>query len=174
MALPIEDYALIGDLRTAALVGRNGSIDWLCLPRFDSCACLAAILGTEEHGHWQLCPEGEYESSRRYVGNSGVLETTFTTPTGVVELVDLMPRGDHRADVVRRLRGISGTVTMSHEWLIRLDYGEVRPWVRRETICGEKVITAIGGPDKLILRGPRLPVATDHRHNDRFDVAEGE
>src|SRR6478672_3082086 len=174
MALPIEDYALIGDLRTAALVGRNGSIDWLCLPRFDSSACLAALLGTDEHGHWQLCPEGDYESTRRYVGNSGVLETTFTTPTGVVELVDLMPRGDSRADVVRRLRGIRGTVTMRHEWLIRLDYGEIRPWVRRETICGEKVITAIGGPDKLILRGPRLPVATDHRHNDVFDVHEGD
>ena len=174
MALPIEDYALIGDLRTAALVGRNGSIDWLCLPRFDSPACLAGILGTDEHGHWQLCPEGEYESSRRYIGDSGVLETTFTTPTGVVELVDLMPRGDNRADVVRRVRGIRGTVTMSHEWLIRLDYGEVRPWVRRQTICGEKVITAIGGPDKLILRGPRLPVATDHRHNDVFEVSEGD
>jgi GH15 family glucan-1,4-alpha-glucosidase len=174
MALPIEDYALIGDLRTAALVGRNGSIDWLCLPRFDSAACLAGLLGTDENGHWQLCPEGEYESSRRYIGNSGVLETTFTTPTGVVELVDLMPRGDHRADVVRRIRGVSGTVVLRHEWLIRLDYGEIRPWVRRETICGEKVITAIGGPDKLILRGPRLPVATDHRHNDRFEVGEGD
>ena len=174
MALPIEDYALIGDLRTAALVGRNGSIDWLCLPRFDSPACLAALLGTEEHGHWQLCPEGVYTSERRYVGNSGVLETTFTTATGVVSLTDLMPRGDSRADVVRRVRGVSGTVTMSHEWLIRLDYGEIRPWVRRQTICGEKVITAIGGPDKLILRGPRLPVATDHRHNDTFDVAEGD
>ena len=86
MALPIEDYALIGDLRTAALVGRNGSIDWLCLPRFDSPACLAALLGTEEHGHWQLCPEGVYTSERRYLGNSGVLETTFTTATGVVTL----------------------------------------------------------------------------------------
>jgi GH15 family glucan-1,4-alpha-glucosidase len=174
MPLPIEDYALIGDLRTAALVGRNGSIDWLCLPRFDSSACLAALLGTEEHGHWQLCPEGDFESERHYLGDSGVLQTTFTTATGVVELVDLMPRGDRRADVVRRVRGVRGTVTMSHEWLIRLDYGEARPWVRRETICGESVITAIAGPDKLILRGPRLPVATDHRHNDTFDVAAGD
>jgi GH15 family glucan-1,4-alpha-glucosidase len=174
MPLPIEDYALIGDLRTAALVGRNGSIDWLCLPRFDSSACLAALLGTEEHGHWQLCPVGDYESERRYLGDSGVLQTTFTTETGSVELVDLMPRGDHRADVVRRVRGLSGTVTIAHEWLIRLDYGEVRPWVRRETICGEQVITAIAGPDKLILRGPRLPVATDHRHNDSFEVREGD
>ncbi|MCW2793195.1 MAG: glycoside hydrolase 15-related protein [Nocardioides sp.] len=174
MALPIEDYALIGDRRTAALVGRNGSIDWLCLPRFDSPACLAAILGTEDHGHWQICPEGPYESERRYVGASAVLETTFTTPTGVVTLTDLMPRGDGRADLVRKVRGVSGTVHLRHEWLVRLDYGEVLPWVRRETIGGEKVITAIGGPDKLILRGPRLPVATDHRHDDDFDVHEGD
>src|SRR6476660_3808417 len=142
MALPIENYALIGDLHTAALVGTNGSIDWLCLPRFDSPACLAALLGTEEHGHWQLCPVGDYGSRRRYVGNSAVLETTFTTETGVVTVTDLMPRGDHRADVVRRIKGVSGTVLMRHEWMVRLDYGEVRPWVRRETIGGEKVITA--------------------------------
>ena len=174
MALPIEDYALIGDRRTAALVGLNGSIDWLCLPRFDSPASFAALLGDEHNGHWQFCPEGEYDVSRRYLGASAVLETTFTTPTGVVTLTDLMPRGDGRADVVRRVNGISGTVRMRHEWIVRLDYGKVRPWVRRETICGEHVITAVGGPDKLILRGPRLPVATDHQHNDEFDVNEGD
>ena len=174
MALPIEDYALIGDRRTAALVGRNGSIDWLCLPRFDSPACLAALVGTDEHGHWQIWPDGEYESTRRYVGASAVLETTFRTPTGVVTLTDLMPPGDDRADVVRTIRGVSGTVHLRHEWRMRLDYGEVVPWVRREVIGGEKVITATGGPDKLILRGPRLPVATDHRHSDDFDVHAGD
>ncbi|MBB6629593.1 glycoside hydrolase family 15 protein [Nocardioides sp. KIGAM211] len=174
MALPIEDYALIGDRRTAALVGLDGSIDWLCLPRFDASACFAAILGTEDHGHWQFRPDGDYEVSRRYLGASAVLETTFTTADGVVTLTDLMPRGDGRADVVRRIRGVSGTVHLRHEWMVRLDYGKVRPWVRRQTIGGEKVITAIGGPDKLILRGPRLPVATDHRHNDDFDVHEGD
>ncbi len=174
MALPIEDYALIGDRRTAALVGRNGSIDWLCLPRFDSPACLAGLLGTDDNGHWQLCPEGEYESERRYLGSSAVLETTFTTSTGVVTLTDLMPRGDGRADLVRRLRGVRGTVRMRHEWIVRIDYGKVHPWVQREVIGGERVITAVGGPDKLILRGPRLPVATDHRHNDTFEVTEGE
>ncbi len=174
MALPIEDYALIGDQRTAALVGRDGSIDWLCLPRFDSPACFAAILGRPDHGHWQICPDGDYEVERRYIGASAVLETTFTTPTGVVMLTDLMPRGDRRADVVRRVTGVSGTVSMRHEWMVRLDYGQTLPWVRREVIGGEHVITAIGGPDKLILRGPRLPVATDHRHNDEFDVTEGE
>jgi GH15 family glucan-1,4-alpha-glucosidase len=174
MSLPIQDYALIGDRCTAALVGRNGSIDWLCLPRFDSPACLAALLGSNENGHWQFCPVGEYEVERRYLGSSAVLETTFTTATGVLTLTDLMPRSDGRADVVRRLHGISGTVPMRHEWVIRLDYGDVVPWVQRQVICGEQVITAIGGPDKLILRGPRLPVAGDHRHVDEFEVSAGD
>jgi GH15 family glucan-1,4-alpha-glucosidase len=174
MALPIEDYALIGDRRTAALVGLDGSVDWLCLPRFDSPACLAGLLGSDKHGHWQLCPADTYEATRRYVGRSTVLETTFTTATGVLTLTDLMPRGDNRADIVRRLRCVSGTVQVRHEWMVRLDYGNVHPWVQREQINGEKVITAVGGPDKLILRGPRLPVATDHRHNDEFEMVEGE
>jgi GH15 family glucan-1,4-alpha-glucosidase len=174
MALPIQDYALIGDRCTAALVGRNGSIDWLCLPRFDSPACLAALLGTEDNGHWQFCPVGEYDVQRRYLGSSAVLETTFTTPTGVVTLTDLMPSRDGRADVVRCLQGVSGTVPMRHDWVIRLDYGDVVPWVQRQVICGEQVITAIGGPDKLILRGPRLPVAGDHRHVDEFEVSAGD
>src|SRR4051812_12956216 len=174
MALPIEDYALIGDRRTAALVGSNGSVDWLCLPRFDSAACLAGLLGTDDHGHWQLVPEGHYTTERRYLGASGVLETTFTTAAGVVTLTDLMPRSDGRADLIRKLRGVRGTVRMRHEWRIRLDYGLVRPWVRRRTIDGEPVITAIGGPDQLVLRGPRLPRARDGSHNDEFDVVEGD
>ena len=173
MALPIADYALVGDRQTAALVGTNGSIDWLCLPRFGSAACFAGLLGTDEHGHWQLCPVGEFEVSRRYVGESSALETTFTTATGVVTLTDVMPPGDHRADVVRRIHGVSGTVRIRHEWVVRLDYGAVLPWVRRETVDGEAVITAIGGPDQLVLRGPRLPRASDHRHTDEFDVQEG-
>ena len=174
MALPIEDYALIGDRRTAALVGTNGSVDWLCLPRFDSPACLAGLLGTDDHGHWQLVPDGQYATERRYVGASAVLETTFTTSAGVVTLTDLMPRSNDRADLVRKVRGVRGTVRMLHEWRIRLDYGLLRPWVRRTTVDGEEVITAIGGPDQLVLRGPRLPVATDHSHNDEFDVSEGD
>ena len=173
MALPIEDYALIGDRRTAALVGRNGSIDWLCLPNFDSPACFAGLLGTDHHGHWQLCPVGEYDVTRRYVGSSSALETTFTTATGVATLTDTMPPGDGRADVVRQLRGVRGTVRMRHEWMVRLDYGAVLPWVRRQTIDDEAVITAIGGPDSLVLRGPRLPTARGDRHVDEFDVAEG-
>jgi GH15 family glucan-1,4-alpha-glucosidase len=174
MALPIEDYALIGDRRTAALVGTNGSVDWLCLPRFDSAACLAGLLGTDDHGHWQLVPDGSYTTERRYVGASAVLETTFTTRDGVVTLTDLMPCNDGRSDLVRKLKGVSGTVRMLHEWRVRLDYGLLRPWVRRTTVDGEEVITAIGGPDQLVLRGPRLPVASDHSHNDQFEVAEGD
>ena len=174
MALPIEDYALIGDRRTAALVGTNGSIDWLCLPEFDSAACFAALLGTDDHGHWQLAPTAEHTTSRRYVGASSALETTFTTEQGVVTLTDIMPAGDGRADVVRILRGVRGTVNIKHEWLVRTDYGEVLPWVRRQHIGREKVITAVAGPDRLVLRGPRLPRAADHRHTDRFDVREGD
>ncbi len=174
MALPIEDYAMIGDRRTAALVGTNGSVDWLCLPGFDSPACLAGLLGSDDHGHWQLVPAGTYATERRYVGASGVLETTFTTSDGVVTLTDLMPRGDGRADLIRKLKGVRGTVRIRHEWRIRLDYGLVRPWVRRRNIDGEEVISAIGGPDQLVLRGPRLPAARDGSHNDEFEVSEGD
>ena len=174
MALPIEDYALIGDRHTAALIGRDGSVDWLCLPRFDSPACFAALLGTEDHGRWQLCPVGEYDATRRYLDASAILETTFSTDTGEVTLVDVMPFGDHRADLVRRITGVRGTVRMQHEWVVRTDYGNVRPWVRRRHRRRGPVITAVAGPDQLILRGPRLPSAVDRRHRDEFDVAEGD
>jgi GH15 family glucan-1,4-alpha-glucosidase len=171
---PIEDYAMIGDRHTAALVGTNGSIDWLCLPRFDSPACFAALLGDEENGHWQLCPVGDYEVSRRYLGSSAALETTFTTGTGVVTLLDVMPTGDDRIDVVRRLTGAEGTVRIHHEWVVRFDYGTATPWVRRRHEDQDPVITAVAGPDKLVLRGPRLPKPIDHRHADEFDIRAGE
>jgi GH15 family glucan-1,4-alpha-glucosidase len=174
MALPIEYYAVIGDRNTAALVGNNGSVDWLCLPRFDSPACFAALVGTAEHGRWQLCPIGEYDVTRRYLDDSTVLETTFTTSSGEVTLVDLMPTGDDRADVVRVLTGVRGNVRIRHEWAVRMDYGEVHPWVRRRRFDGEEVITAVAGPDQLILRGPRLPKAAGRMHTDEFDVREGE
>jgi GH15 family glucan-1,4-alpha-glucosidase len=174
MPQPIEHYALLGDRHTAALVGRNGSVDWLCLPRFDSPACFAAILGTEEHGHWQICPTGDYEVSRRYVGGSAVLETTFTTAGGVVQLLDLMPVGDGRADLIRRITGVEGEVEVRHEWVVRADYGAVHPWVRRQESEGQQVIVATAGPDRLVLRGPRLPRPTDHRHGDVFTVSAGD
>lgn len=174
MALRIEDYALIGDRRGSALVGRNGSIDWLCLPRFDSPACLAGLLGTDEHGCWRFEPVGDYTVERRYVGDSAVLETTFRTEDGEATLTDLMPHAAGRADVVRVLWGVRGTVRFRHTWRVRMDYGHVRPWVRRQEVAGEPVITAIAGPDKLVLRGPELPVAVDHTHEGDVEVREGE
>ncbi len=175
MPLPIEDYAILGDTGTAALVGKDGSLDWLCLPRFDSPACFAALLGGPEHGRWLLGPtDPSARCSRRYVGNSAVLETTWTTDTGAVTVLDLMPIGDNRADVVRRVIGLEGTVTIRHEWVVRLGYGKIKPWVRREDMHGMQVITAVAGPDRLILRGPRLPHAVDGRHEEEFDVHAGE
>jgi GH15 family glucan-1,4-alpha-glucosidase len=172
---PIEDYALIGDRHTAALVGSNGSIDWLCVPRFDSPACFAALLGDEENGHWQLCPVGDYEVSRAYVPDSDALQTTFSTDSGVVTLLDVMPTGDDRIDVVRRLTGVKGTMRMHHEWVVRFEYGTAKPWIRRRLEDSENpAITAVVGPDKLVLRGPRLPVAQGDRHVDDFQVREGD
>ena len=174
MSASIEDYALIGDRHTAALVGRDGSIDWLCLPRFDSPACFAALLGDERNGRWLIGPADDARVTRRYLGRSALLETTFTTDTGSVTLLDVMPTGDDRADVVRRVTGVSGSVRMRHEWVVRCDYGLVRPWVRRARLAGEEVIVAVAGPDQLMLRGPRLPRAADGRHEDEFTVHEGE
>jgi GH15 family glucan-1,4-alpha-glucosidase len=176
MALPIEDYALVGDRGTAALIGRDGSVDWLCLPRFDSPACFAALLGGPEHGRWLLAPADvhDVETSRRYVGNSAILETTFTTPSGVLVLRDVMPVGDGRADLVRTVSCTEGSVRVRHEWVIRLDYGRVRPWVSRHEVAGQTVIVATAGPDKLMLRGPRLPHAADGHHTDEFDLVAGE
>ena len=174
MRLPIEDYAAIGDGSSVALVGKDGSIDWLCLPRFDSPACFAALLGDASHGRWLIGPAGEHRCERRYVGDSGVLVSTYTTDTGTVSITDLMPVNDRRHDVVRRIRGLSGTVRITHDWAVRLGYGKIRPWVHREDRDGAKLIVAVAGPDKLVLRGPRLPKAADGRHSDEFDVTKGE
>ncbi len=174
MALPIEDYAVIGDLATAALVGLDGSVDWLCLPRFDSPACFAALLGDPDNGRWLIGPEGQHESTRRYLDDTEVLETTHVTPTGSVRVVDVMPVGDGRADLVRRVVGVDGTVRMRHEWVVRPAYGRVRPWVRRELAQGTEVIVAIAGPDKLVLRGDRLPTSEDGHHRDSFEVRAGD
>ncbi|GLZ76675.1 glucoamylase [Actinorhabdospora filicis] len=176
MPLPIERYALLGDLTTAALVGTDGSIDWLCLPRFDSGAVFAAILGGHDHGRWRLGPtDPGAKVTRRYVGSSLVLETEFTTPTGRVRLTDFMPPRDRRADVHRRVEGVEGEVEMSQEYVLRFDYGRVRPWVRRvRDNEGREAIAAIAGPDALCLRGDVLPDAVDHRHEGSFTVRRGE
>jgi GH15 family glucan-1,4-alpha-glucosidase len=176
MTTPIEEYALLGDTETAALVSRAGSVDWLCLPRFDSPACFAALLGTPEHGRWLLGPKGPARSTRRYLENSFVLETVHETDTGAVKVLDLMPIGDGRADIIRSVQGLRGTVTMEHEWVVRFDYGRVRPWVSHGVghRLDDDVITAVAGPDMLVLRASRLPKADDGRHRDEFEVRAGE
>jgi GH15 family glucan-1,4-alpha-glucosidase len=174
MALPIEDYAAIGDGHTAALIGINGSLDWLCLPQFDSPACFAGLLGDDFNGHWLIGPEGDHTATRRYIGDTAVLETTYCTDNGEFRVTDVMPTGERRADVIRRVEGIRGTVTVRHSWVVRFDYGRIRPWVHREELDGEPAIIATAGPDKLILTGPRLPPAVDGHHEETFDVEAGD
>ena len=174
---PIEDYAVIGDMQTCALVSLGGSVDWLCLPRFDSPSCFTALLGTPDNGRWLIGPRDEARTTRRYVGDTFILETTHETATGVVRVIDAMPTGDDRADIVRTIVGVRGTVTMEHEWVVRFGYGKIKPWVSRQTGPGGKgdhLITAVAGPDLLVLRGTRLPKASDGRHRDEFDVVEGQ
>lgn len=174
MALNIEDYALIGDCHTGALVGKDGSIDWLCFPRFDSASMFGALLGTEDHGRWLLAPVGEATStSRRYLGNTFILSTRWVTPTGEVEVIDFMPHGDRRADVVRRVRGVSGSVTLYQELRIRFGYADAMPWVRQVPERGDHAMVAVAGPDAIVIRGPKLK-AHDHAHISEFTVAEGE
>ncbi|GAA1962162.1 glycoside hydrolase family 15 protein [Catenulispora subtropica] len=149
MAGRIEDYALIGDLQTAALVGRNGSIDWLCFPRFDSPSCFGALLGGKENGHWLLAPVNATEcTSRSYVGDSLVLETFWETSTGTAKVIDFMPQRDATPDVIRIVEGISGSVDMRGELRLRFDYGRVVPWVRRT----DNQRVAVAGPDSVWMR----------------------
>ena len=167
----IEDYALIGDCETAALVSREGSIDWLCFPRFDSRACFAALLGTPQHGRWLLAPSEPVTSiRRRYRGDTAILETEFTTAGGVVEVIDFMPIRTDLPDVVRIVVGRRGHVPMRMDLVIRFDYGSVVPWVRR--VPGG--ISAVGGPDSLLLQ-TAAPVRGEDFHTlSDFVVSEGE
>ncbi|WP_030528375.1 glycoside hydrolase family 15 protein [Phycicoccus jejuensis] len=175
MSTPIAEYALLGDTEGAALVSRHGAVDWLCLPRFDSPACFAALLGTDDHGRWFLGPVDEATATRAYRENSFVLDTVHETATGRVRVTDLMPFGDGRADLVRIVEGLEGEVAMLHEWVVRTGYGKVLPWVSRTEDCdGVTVIRAVAGPDMLVLRGDRLPEPTDHHHRDEFTVRAGE
>jgi len=149
MSSRIEDYALIGDCHTAALVARNGSIDWLCFPRFDSGACFAALLGNEEHGCWTLSPAGEIRRIRRgYHDDTLVLETEYETADGAVSVIDCMPPRSKEADLVRIVVGKRGQVPMRMRLVLRLDYGSIIPWVRRT----ENGIRAVAGPDTLNLQ----------------------
>lgn len=171
-ALPIEDYAIIGNTRTAALVGRNGSIDWLCLPRFDAPSCFSALVGTPEDGRWIIAPRATPRRvSRRYLGDTLVLETTFELAEGAVTLTDFMPihDGDWH-DIVRVVRGVRGTVEMETELIFRFDYGRTVPWVRRR----KSGLHAVAGPDAIRVVTP-VPLAgrgmTSHA---AFTVSEGQ
>ncbi|MBI3769981.1 MAG: glycoside hydrolase family 15 protein [Deltaproteobacteria bacterium] len=167
----IEDYALIGDCQTAALVGRDGSIDWLCLPRFDSGACFAALLGTTEHGRWLLAPaHGGACARRHYRQDTLVLESEYDTPEGTVAIVDCMPPRTQEPEIVRIVIGRRGRVTMRMQLAIRFDYGSTVPWVRR--IDGG--LRAIAGPDSLVLR-TAVPLRGENLTTvAEFTVAEGE
>jgi GH15 family glucan-1,4-alpha-glucosidase len=168
---PIEDYGLIGDLETAALVDRRGSIDWLCVPRFDSGAIFAALLGGPENGRWTIRPEDEFEpAGRRYRGDTLVLETELETSAGVVRLIDFMPPRELRPEVVRIVEGLRGRVRMEMELVLRFDYGSIVPWVR--TIEG--TLVAIAGPDAVLLRTPVEHEGRDLRTYASFTVAAGD
>jgi GH15 family glucan-1,4-alpha-glucosidase len=179
MPLAIEDYALIGDCHTAALVGIDGNIDWLCLPRFDSGSTFGALLGDADQGHWRVSPVGaKRATSRAYRDGSFVLETRWVTDDGEVAVIDVMPRGDRRADVVRRVVGIRGTVPMEQALRIRFDYAAAVPWMRQapeHNGHGEHshALIAVAGPDSIVIRGPRLE-PDNMVHRSSFTIAEGE
>jgi GH15 family glucan-1,4-alpha-glucosidase len=167
----IEDYGLIGDCETAALVGRDGSIDWLCWPAFDSEACFAAILGTRKNGRWQIAPGEEIKQvSRRYWDNTLILETRFETASGTVAIIDFMPPRGKASDVVRLVRGIKGSVKMRMELVIRFATGSEIPWVRRTT---NGALLAICGPDMTVLRTPVRLRGENMTTVADFEVAEG-
>lgn len=171
MPLPIEDYALIGDTQTAALVGIDGSVDWLCFPRFDSAACFAALLGDPDHGRWLIAPAGGVtRTTRRYRPGSLVLETEHVTDSGVVRVIDFMPPRGEAPDIVRIVEGVRGTVTMSTELAIRFGYGDIVPWVRRI----DDALVAVAGPDALYLHGPVALHGENMRHQAQFDVSAGD
>jgi GH15 family glucan-1,4-alpha-glucosidase len=160
----IEDYALLGDLQTAALVSRAGSIDWCCFPRFDSGACFAGLLGTADHGRWLLAPASPVEQTkRRYRHDTLILESVHTTAEGEVRVIDFMPPRGRAPDIVRIVEGLGGSVPMRSELLIRFDYGRIVPWVRRV----DDARVAVAGPDALCLRTP-----ADTRGQDLTTVSE--
>ncbi|MGV9883117.1 glycoside hydrolase family 15 protein [Streptomyces sp. NPDC003006] len=173
MPRPIEDFALIGDHQTAALIGKDGSLDWLCLPRFDSAACFAALLGDEENGHWRVAPKDAGPCTRRaYRRDSLVLDSEWDTEDGSVRVTDFMPQRDRSPDVVRIVEGLKGSVTVRSTLRLRFDYGSVVPWMRK--VDGHRV--AVAGPDSVWLRS-EPPVRTwgrDFGTHSEFTVKEGE
>jgi GH15 family glucan-1,4-alpha-glucosidase len=172
MTLLIEDYALIGNNATAALVGRNGSVDWLCFPRFDSAACFAALLGSSENGHWSIAPRAAHPKvTRRYREGTLVLETEFSIPEGTAVLVECMDRRGEHQDVVRLVRGVRGCVPMEMELAIRFEYGTVVPWVSR---MDDGRLCAIAGPDRIVFTAPIELRGEDLKTRAEFTVEEGQ
>ncbi|MBV8139828.1 MAG: glycoside hydrolase family 15 protein [Deltaproteobacteria bacterium] len=173
MSLRIEDYAMIGNTHTVALVGNNGSIDWLCIPRFDSGACFAALLGNPTNGHWQIAPDATVQSvRRRYTGPTLILENEFVTESGAVVVIDFMPiaRRAQRTDIVRIVRGLRGSVPMRMNLTVRFDYGHIVPWITRY----DHAIRAIAGPDALELRTP-VPMQVQNLATvSEFMIASGQ
>lgn len=173
MSCRIEDYALIGDCETAALVGRDGSIDWLCWPAFDSDACFAGLLGTSKHGRWLIAPAEEIkQTSRRYWDNTLILETRFETESGAVAVIDFMPPRGNASDVVRLVRGIQGRVRLRMELVIRFGFGADIPWVKKS--ADGSGLLAICGPDMTVLRTPIETRGEDLTTVADFEVGEGE
>jgi GH15 family glucan-1,4-alpha-glucosidase len=171
MPLPIENYALVGDCHTAALVGSDGSIDWFCLPRFDSGACFAALLGGPEHGRWLLAPVAETRRiQRRYRRDSLILETDFETDEGSVRVIDFMPLSDHRWDIVRIVEGLTGRVRLRMDLRVRFDYGSIVPWVHRS---GD-VLLLTAGPDTLELTASVAVEGENMKTVADFSVVPGE
>lgn len=180
MSVPIEDYALLSNAHTAALVSREGSIDWLCLPRLDSPSVFSAMLGSEEDGSWRLRPhDGAATCSRRYDGDTFILVTRWETPGGVAEVHDVMPieGGFHtetdRVDVIRRIVGIEGTVDFDHELRLRFDYARTVPWIRQMGTAKRPELLAMAGPDAVAVRGAKLR-ASDHAHTGSVSVSAGD
>jgi GH15 family glucan-1,4-alpha-glucosidase len=171
VALPIEDYALIGDTQTAALVGIDGSIDWLCVPRFDSAACFAALLGDDDNGRWRISAKGQQRATnRRYMDGSLVLETEWQTESGVAKVIDFMPPRTDVPDLIRLVEGVRGSVEMEMELTVRFDYGRLIPWARR--VGGDTLF--VSGADSLLLRTD-APVQGANQHTvASFSVGEGE
>ncbi|MCV0387785.1 MAG: glycoside hydrolase family 15 protein [Nitrobacter sp.] len=173
MSKPIEDYGIIGNMISAALVSRDGSIDWLCLPRFDSAACFAALLGGPKHGRWLLAPEDPAcRINRRYIPGTAVLETRFKTATGVCTVTDFMPltHDEEKVDVVRIVRGASGEVQMSMELILRFNYGQAVPWVRRR----DYGLSAVAAPDAVELHTAVALVGRNMTTTARFTIRENE
>ena len=172
MVKRIEDYALIGDCESGALVGSDGSIDWLCWPRFDSGAVFAALLGTPDNGFWSVtATDAKAQTSRRYLNHSSILETEFKTSHGIVRLIDFMPfRSEGSCHLVRIVRGRRGKVRMRSEYAIRFDYGSIVPWVTRQA---DNSIRAVAGPDMAILRTDVAMNPEGRMHRGEFIVEAG-